>query len=216
MWFICQTRFDIAFTVGVIACYASNFSWFYKSTVLHIFQYLCESIDVGITYKMNGNRHLISYSDADYAADKMSKWFTTEYVFKLTDISITYSSMLQKSTALSTCEAEYMALTEAGWEAVHLCELLQSLQYTGTSKMLLIYDDNRGSINLTINPEHHKHTKHIDVHHHWICEAINNQHIQIKWISTSKQAADGLTKALPSLQYTTFREQLGLSHKVSW
>ena len=123
--------------------------------------------------------------------------------------------MLQKSTALFTCEAEYMALTEADWEAIHFCELLQSLQYTGTSEMPLIYGDNRGLINLTTNPEHHKHMKHIDVHHHWICEAINNQCIQIKWISTFKQAADGLMKALPSPQYTTFREQLSLSHKVS-
>ena len=75
--------------------------------------------------------------------------------------------MLQKSTALSTCKAEYMALTEAGCEAVHLCELLWSLWYAGASEVPLIYSDNRGSINLTANPEHHKHMKHIDVHHHW-------------------------------------------------
>ena len=215
MWPMCQTRPDIAFAVGVVARYASNPSRLHKSAVLRIFRYLRGSIDVGITYRMNGNRRLIGYSDADYAADKMSRRSTTGYVFKLADAPITYSSMLQKSTALSTCEAEYMALTEAGREAVHLHELLRSLQYAGASEMPLIYGDNRGSINLTANPEHHKRTKHIDVRHHWIREAINNQRIRIEWISTSKQAADGLMKALPSPQYTTFREQLGLSRKVS-
>ena len=70
---MCQTRPDIAFAVSVIACYASNPSQLHKSTVLHIFQYLCGSIDIRITYRMKGNKHLIDYSDADYAADKMSR-----------------------------------------------------------------------------------------------------------------------------------------------
>ena len=73
---------------------------------------------------MKGNRYLISYSDADYAADKMSRQSTTEYVFKLAGIPITYSSMLQKSMALSTCEAEYMAFTETDHKGVHLHEFL--------------------------------------------------------------------------------------------
>ena len=73
MWSICQTKSDIAFAVDVIACYTLNPNWLHKSTVLHIFQYLYKSIDVEITYKINKNKHLISYSDADYTADKMSK-----------------------------------------------------------------------------------------------------------------------------------------------
>ena len=124
MWSMCQTRSDITFAVDVVAYYTSNPSWLYKSAVLCIFWYLYELINIRITYRMKGNRHLISYSDTDYAADKMSRWFTTEYVFKLTGIPITYSSMLQKSTALSTCKAEYMTLTEADCKAVHLHELL--------------------------------------------------------------------------------------------
>ena len=163
MWLMCQIRPDIAFAVDVIAYYALNSSWIYKSTVLYIFWYLHRSIDIRIIYRIKGNRHLIGYSDTDYAADKMNKQFTIEYMFKLTDALITYSSMLQKSTALFTCKAEYMAFTEAGCEAVHFYELLWSLWYTGTSEVLLIYGDNRESINLIINLEHHKHTKHIDV-----------------------------------------------------
>ena len=73
---------------------------------------------------MKGNRHFIGYSNADYAADKMNRQFITEYMFKLADAPITYSLMLQKSTALFTCEAEYMTFTEAGCKAVHLHELL--------------------------------------------------------------------------------------------
>ena len=73
MWPMCQIRSDITFAVDVVACYALNSSQLYKNAVLCIFQYLCGSIDVRITYRMNGNRCLIDYSDADYAADKMSK-----------------------------------------------------------------------------------------------------------------------------------------------
>ena len=177
MWLMCQIRLDITFAVGVVACYTLNSSQLYKSAVLCIFWYLYGSIDIGITYRMKGNRHLINYSDTDYAADKMSRWFITEYVFKLAGVLITYSLMLQKSMALFTCKAEYMTLTEADCKAVHLHEPLQSLQYAGASKVSLIYDDNRGSINLTANPKHYKHTKYIDVCHHWIREVVNNQHI---------------------------------------
>ena len=124
MWSMCQTRPDIAFTVDVITHYASNSNQFYKSAVLCIFWYLYELINIRITYRIKGNRHLISYSDTDYAVDKMSRQFTTEYMFKLAGISITYSSMLQKSMTLSTCKAEYMILTEADCEAVHFYEFL--------------------------------------------------------------------------------------------
>ena len=94
MWPMCQTRPDIAFAVNVVACYALNLSWLYKSAVLCIFWYLCESINIRITYRIKGNRHLISYSDTDYAADKMSRWFITEYMFKFAGVPIIYSLML--------------------------------------------------------------------------------------------------------------------------
>ena len=73
---------------------------------------------------MKRNRHLIIYSDTDYAADKMSKQFTIKYVFNLTNTFIIYSLMLQKFTALSICKAEYMIFTEADCKTVHFCEFL--------------------------------------------------------------------------------------------
>lgn len=59
-----------------------------------------------------------------------------------------------------------MTFTETDHKAVHFYELLQSLQYIGTFKVSLIYDDNRESINLIINLKYHKHIKHINIHHH--------------------------------------------------
>ena len=70
---MCQTRSDITFAVDVVAHYALNSYQFHKSAILHIFQYLYKSIDIRITYRIKGNKHLISYSDTDYAADKINK-----------------------------------------------------------------------------------------------------------------------------------------------
>ena len=87
-------------------------------------------------------------------------------MFKFAGIFIIYFLMLQKSTALFTCKTEYIAFTEVNYKTVHFYELLQSLQYTDTFKVPLIYGDNRELINLIINLKYHKPTKHIDVHHH--------------------------------------------------
>lgn len=99
--------------------------------------------------------------------------------------------------ALSSYEAEYIALNEARKEAVWLQRILRELgpiRYSPSPT--LIHEDNQGTIALAENPEFHRRTKHIDIRYHWVRDAVIRKLIAIKHIPTVEQAADGLTKTL--------------------
>jgi len=74
---------------------------------------------------------------------------------------ISWRSILQKSVALSSCEAEYMALKEATKEAIFLKELLKELKLE--DRAITVYTDSNSAIELANNPEHYAKTKHIDI-----------------------------------------------------
>ena len=84
----------------------------------------------------------------------------------LAGATISHPSKLQSIVALSTCEAEYIAICEAGKEAVWLGYLLAELGFQKRSTPVTLYTDNQGSIALSNNPEFHRRTKCIDVRFH--------------------------------------------------
>ena len=77
-----------------------------------------------------------------------------------------------------------------------------------------IYSDSQSAIQLTKNPTYHARTKHIDIQWHFVREAQENGHVQIQFVSTISQAADGLTKALPREPFERFRIALGLTTRA--
>ena len=71
---------------------------------------------------------LEGFVDADYARNKDNKRSTTTYAFCLNGCCISWKSQLQPIVALSTTEAEYIALTKAIKEALWLLGILQELK----------------------------------------------------------------------------------------
>ena len=82
---------------------------------------------------------------------------------------ITWSSKKQAVVALSTTEAEYIALSAAAQEAAWLQKLLLDLRMP--PQPLIIMEDNQGAIALANNPIGHSRTKHIDIRFHFIRES---------------------------------------------
>ncbi len=70
---------------------------------------------------------VIGYTDSDFAGSKLDRKSTGGYIFMLAGAAISHSSKFQSIVALSTCEAEYVAICEAGKEAVWLGYLCQNL-----------------------------------------------------------------------------------------
>ena len=108
--------------------------------------------------------------------------------------------------ALSTAEAEYMALSDASKEAVHLKALLASIGY-GQESPIVVYEDNQAAQKIAENPVLHDRTKHIDIRYHFVRELVRDLKIDIVYIETKKMIADLLTKAVSK---QTFEALVGL------
>ena len=135
------------------------------------------------------------YSDADWAAQVNDRRSTSGYVFFLGGGPVSWQSKTQKSVALSTAEAEYMALSDASKECIHLKALLSSLGHT-QDKPVIIYEDNQAAQKIAENPVLHDRTKHIDIRYHFVRELVEDLKISVVYIQTKEMVADLLTKAV--------------------
>jgi hypothetical protein len=216
MWPAVHTRPDLAYSVGVLSRYAHNPSPTHCALVKRVLRYIAGTINVGLTFKrsedqQSENSDLTGYSDSDFAGLKDKRHSTGGYVFMLADGAISHSSKQQPTIALSSCEAEYMALSEAAKEAIWIRQFLHELEFRNDDQPVLIFADNKGAIDLTTNPLYHKRTKHIEVRWHWIREMVDRKKITLRYLPTSEMVADGLTKPLPAPAFNKFRTMLNLS-----
>lgn len=79
---------------------------------------------------------------------------------------------------------------------------------------MVIYGDNQGAIALAKNPTSHARTKHIDIQHHFVREAVADGKVTLQYVSTKEMIADGLTKPLPKDAFLRFRDALGLVERT--
>lgn len=104
-----------------------------------------------------------------------------------------------------------MGETQATKEAIWLRSLLTELHANRSkTQATIIYGDNQGAISLAKNPQFHARTKHIDIQHHFVREKQEEGLVDIRYINSAEQVADGLTKALPRDAFQRFRIALGL------
>ncbi|KMQ82035.1 retrovirus-related pol polyprotein from transposon tnt 1-94 [Lasius niger] len=102
-----------------------------------------------------------------------------------------------------------MALAKTAKEAAYLRTLLRELGDSGFSE-ITVFCDNRDAQILTENPAFHVRTKHIDIRHHYVRQAVKNGILTLKPISTTEMVADIFTKILPKSKHYICIEALGL------
>ncbi|KFD64614.1 hypothetical protein M514_23216 [Trichuris suis] len=113
---------------------------------------------------------LTAYCDADWANDKDDRRSTTGFVVSLSGTAVSWSSKKQRTVALSTAEAEYMALSHAMQEITWLQSLCTELSiYPEKSRLLC---DNSAAISRARTQERSSRTKHIDIRHHFVKEKV--------------------------------------------
>jgi hypothetical protein len=195
------TRLDIAVAVMQLTRHMSapaDGDWVAGKRVL---RYLKGTKARGLTYRHCADGLvLVGYADASYATCVQTRRSVSGYVFLLAGAAVSWRSKLQPVVALSTTEAEYIALCSAGQEAVPLRRLLEFL-LVPPGGATIIYEDNMGALHLSANPVLHQRSKHVDVRYHYIRELLARQLVDVVKVHTTEQLADGLTKALPAPQH---------------
>lgn len=114
----------------------------------------------------------------------------------------------QRVVALSTTEAEYIALATGTKDAIWLSRIISELGFK--CDIVPTYVDNQSAIRLAGNPEYHKKTKHIDVRYHFVREVYERGDIDIRYVETKLQLADILTKPLAKQQFNNLRSMIGV------
>ncbi|KAL4312354.1 hypothetical protein GQ457_01G013740 [Hibiscus cannabinus] len=206
MYAMVCTRPDLAHAVGHVCKYMSKPGRRHWEAVKWIFRYLKGTLGHGIVFGSQQHDPLVvGYVDSNYAGDLDDRRSTTGYVFTLGGGPICWKSTVQPIVALSTTEAEYMAVVEAAKEALWLIGLVKELGLEQGGVQL--HCDSQSAIHLAKNQVYHARTKHIDVRFHKIRELIASGEILLQKVHTANNAADMLTKTVVT---DKFKHCLGL------
>jgi hypothetical protein len=134
--------------------------------------------------------------------------------FTLGFAMVSWCSRKQSSVALSTAEAEYIALSVAVREAVWLRKLLTDL-FDHEMDPIIIHCDNQSCVKLSENPVFHDRSKHIEIKYHYIRDMVQRKAVHVQYLPTHEQIADIFTKPLAKTKFEYFRERLGLVKNTS-
>jgi len=193
MYAMVSTRPDIAHAVGVVSRFMSNPGKQHWEAVKWILRYLKGTSDLSLCF---GGREisLHGYVDSDMAGDIDGRRSTTGYVFTLGSAAVSWISRLQKTVALSTTEAEYVAITEASKEMIWLQSFMKELGKGQENGKL--HSDSMSVIHLAKNAAFHSRTKHIQLRYHFIRSLLEDGALTLEKIHTSENPADMFTKCV--------------------
>ncbi|KAE8704670.1 hypothetical protein F3Y22_tig00110447pilonHSYRG00005 [Hibiscus syriacus] len=193
MYAMVCTRPNIAQAVGAVSRYMNNPGKVHWEVVKWILRYLRGTTNKALCFK-GGDMILTGYVDADLAGNVDIRRSTTGYVYTLRGTAVSWVSQLQKIVALSTTEAEYVAITEASKEMVWLQSFLEELGKKQENNVL--YCESQSAIHLAKNPSFHSRTKHIQLRYHFIRSLLEDEILKLEKISGAQNPADMLTKTV--------------------
>jgi len=167
-------------------------------------------LNYGLCYKLPELKQCIGFSDADWAGDPGDRKSTSGYIFQISGASVSWRSKKQTCVALSTAEAEYIALASAAQEAAWIRQLTTDMR-SGPTGATVIFEDNQSAISMVKNPQYHGRAKHIDIKYHLIRDLFGSEVIELEYCRSVDMIADMLTKGLPRERFTELRALCGMT-----
>ena len=204
------SRPDILFAVFYLARYQKNPGEPHWKALKRVLRYLKGTKDLALTFRRGSHEKpldlLCTFSDSDWAGDKDTRHSTTGYVVTLNNCPILARSSKQKTTALSSCEAETIALTESVKDTLWIRNLLEELRDTKL-KPTTVFCDNQSAVDIAQNNKGSDRCKHIAIKHSFLRENHGDT-IEISKIPTKENISDIFTKPLPRKQFEYLRDRL--------
>ena len=200
LWFARTTRPDIYYSVIYLSRYTNSYGPEHYAALKRVLRYLGSTKHYRLRYvrdrswKPGDDMYMKFYDDSDWAGDKGDrKSFSGVMGFVLGGL-VLWTSKKQSTVALSSCEAEYYAITEAVKLMLHAYYMLTQMFVVLCPIPLMI--DNVGAGYMAQNAINNKRTKHIDIRFHFIRQHIKNKLVELFYVETKLNIADIMTKAL--------------------
>ncbi|GJZ25864.1 retrovirus-related pol polyprotein from transposon TNT 1-94 [Tanacetum coccineum] len=198
--YLTSSRPDLIYVVCLCARHQAKPTKKHLNAVKRIFRYLKGTINIGMS--------LTVYADADRAGCQDTKRSTSGSAQFLGDKLVSWLSKKQKCTAISSTNAEYIALS--GCCAQILWMRSQLTDYGFQFNKIPLYCDNKSAIALCCNNVQHSQAKHIDARYHFIKEQVENGIVELYFVRTEYQLTDIFTKPLPRDRFNFLIEKLGM------
>ncbi|GJT32491.1 retrovirus-related pol polyprotein from transposon TNT 1-94 [Tanacetum coccineum] len=185
LMYLTSSRPDLIYAVCLCARYQAKPTEKHLNAVKRIFRYLKGTINMGLWYSKDTGMSMTAYADADHAGCQDTRRSTSGSAQFLGDKLVSWSSKKQKCTAISSTEAEYIALS--GCCAQILWMRSQLTDYGFQFNKIPLYCDNKSAIALCCNNVQHSRAKHIDVRYHFIKEQVENGIVELYFVRTEYQ-----------------------------
>ena len=204
------TRVDCVYAVNTLAKYISNPQDKHYKAALRVIQFMGNTKTMSLKLQKDLNKpYLEIYSDASYAMDTQSLSRTGGAIYYYGSLIGTISKS-QKTVALSSGEAEYIALVDIGKFGLYVRQLLLDVRSITECGTITIHTDNLAALEIATNAKYRGRSKHFEVRYHKIREWINRGIYTLKYCQTNDMIADILTKALPRLPTRKLRQLMQL------
>lgn len=209
MYLSVSTRPDIAFACSQLSQFNNNFDKSHWLAAKRILRYLAGTVNHGLHFYKSNHLDIAAYADADWANDLNDRRSYTGFVVKLGNNLINWESRKQRCVALSSTEAEYLAIGDVCKDLCFVRNFLSEILSKEVN--IVIYNDNQSAQKLLEVKEYcHKRTKHIDLRYHFVKDLVQNHYVTVKYLSTDKMTADILTKPLCSAKHYSFIDDMNL------
>jgi hypothetical protein len=214
LMYLVNTRPDICYAVSALSQFMSQPRQTHWIVAKHVLRYLRGTVGHGLRYTSSIDMRLQGYTDSDWAGSAVDRKSTSGCCFTLGSAMVSWCSRKQTSVALSTAEAEYIALSVAVREAVWLRKLLADL-FGHVLDSTVIHCDNQSCVKLSENPVFHDKSKHIEIKYHYIRDMVQRKAVLVQYLPTDEQVVDVLTKPLTRTKFEYFRDRLGVAENAS-
>ncbi|GJR83523.1 retrovirus-related pol polyprotein from transposon TNT 1-94 [Tanacetum coccineum] len=208
LMYLTSSRPDIVQAVCYCARYQARPTEKHLKEVKRIFRYLRGTIHMGLWYPKGSGFELTAFSDADHARCIDTRKSTSRGIQFLGDKLVSWMSKKQNCTAMSSAEAEYVALSASCAQVMWMRTQLQD--YGFNYNKIPLYCDSQSAIAISCNPVQHSRTKHIHTRYHFIKEQVENGIIELYFVRTEYQLADMFTKALPEERFQYLVRRIGM------
>jgi hypothetical protein len=207
--YLSLTQPNISFAVNKVCQFMHKPTDKHWTTVKRILRYLKFSIHFGLLIKPNKSTQLSIYSDVGWAGCPDDRKSTSGFCLYFGDNLVSWSSKKQQIVACLGTEVEYRAVAHSTTESLWVQSLPREIDIV-LAQFPILWCENVGATNLTANAIFQARTKHVEIDYHFVRENVQLTTLDVRFISSKDQLADGVTKPIVSARFAFLKDKLNV------